>query len=63
MYFNKFVKNEVNTIASANQGNIGRVGKYLNSSLKEVMELVDGASPEYALARREASLNFARKNT
>ena len=60
--FNKFVKNEVNTIASANQGNIGRVGKYLNSSLKEVMELVDGASPEYALARREASLNFARKN-
>lgn len=60
--FNKFVKNEVNTIASANQGNIGRVGKYLNSSLKEVMEFVDEASPEYALARREASLNFARKN-
>ena len=60
--FNKFVKEEVSTIASANNGKIGRVGRYMNNSLKETMDLVDSASPEYALARREASLNFARSN-
>ena len=60
--FNKFVKEEVSTIANANNGKIGRVGRYMNNSLKETMDLVDSASPEYALARREASLNFARSN-
>lgn len=30
--FNKFVKEEVSTIASANNGKIGRVGRYMNNS-------------------------------
>lgn len=60
--FNKFIKEEVSTIASANNGKIGRAGKYMNSSIKEIMDFVDLASPEYALGRREASLNFARSN-
>ena len=60
--FNKFIKEEVSTIASANNGRIGKAGNYMNSSIKERMDFVDLASPEYALGRREASLNFARSN-
>jgi len=60
--FNKFIKEEVSTIASANNGRIGKAGNYMNSSIKEIMDFVDLASPEYALGKREASLNFARSN-
>jgi len=60
--FNKFVKEEVSTIASANNGRIGKAGNYMNSSIGEIMDFVDLASPEYALGKREASLNFARSN-
>lgn len=60
--FNKFIKEEVSTIASANNGRIGKAGNYMNSSIGEIMDFVDLASPEYALGKREASLNFARSN-